>query len=60
MNECDRKEVMNLIKFRKMMKAREEKKISFENARMIYPQKWDFEDVDFKKELIGSGDYETN
>lgn len=51
MNKHDKKEVMNLIKLKKMMKAREEKKISFENVRMIYPQKWSFEDVDFKKEM---------
>ena len=50
MNKHDKKEIMNLIKLKKMMKAREEKKISFENVRMIYPQKWDFEDLDFKKE----------
>ena len=52
MNKHDKKEIMNLIKFKKLMKAREEKKVSFENVRMIYPQKWDFEDVDFKKERL--------
>lgn len=42
MNEHDKKEVMNLIKIKKM--------IGFGDVRMVYPQKWDFEEVNFNKE----------
>lgn len=42
MNEHDKKEVMNLIKIKK--------KIGFGDVRMIYPQKWDFEEADKMKE----------
>lgn len=64
MNEHDKKEVMNLIKIKEMIKAGGrccgktmylqkvmKDPINYHDVRMIYPQKWDFEDVEFKKEM---------